>query len=162
MPTLASLAFGHTVPPCPLGASAFTTAECTEGVSLVPLMRDPTAAVKNASFSQFPRPYSGAAATASWSAGAVSPCLTKNCTMGYTLVTKAVGGAELRYTEWAAFGVFSDHKPDWSHLVGVELYNHSSDPGETANLAKRPELAAVAAQLSAALRAGPPAAAAQR
>eukprot|EP01052_Picozoa_sp_SAG31_P012515 SAG31_NODE_734_length_12489_cov_6.922034_2_plen_143_part_00 len=66
LPTLAELALGVIVPACGSASSSFQTKECTEGVSLVPLMSAPTVAVKLSSFSQFPRPISGMRATAAW------------------------------------------------------------------------------------------------
>ena len=66
MPSLAQLALGMVVAPCGSASSSFATAECTEGVSLVPLMTAPTTQVKHGSFSQFPRPISGMRATAAW------------------------------------------------------------------------------------------------
>ena len=75
-------------------------------------------------------------ATKGWSAGAVSPCLVSNCTMGYTVVTRASDGHEYRYTEWAAFNTepANGHQPDWTALVGSEMYNHSADKGENENI----------------------------
>ena len=66
MPTLAKLALGIDVPACGSASSSFETAQCTEGVSLVPLMSAPTVPVKHSSFSQFPRPISGMRASAAW------------------------------------------------------------------------------------------------
>lgn len=155
MPTLAELALGLNVPQCGSAAASFATAECTEGTSLVPLLTNSKTPIKNASFSQYPRPITGASATASWSAGAVSPCLIQNCTMGYTMVTTVAGFGEIRYTEWAEFNTLSvRHRPDWSTLRGAELYNHTADPGETVNIfsTAAPTLRAA---LSAALHAGP-------
>ena len=54
-----------------------------------------------------------------------------------------------RYTEWAEAG---------QAPVGIELYDHNSDPGENVNLAGRPENAALVAQLREQLHAGWPAA----
>jgi iduronate 2-sulfatase len=50
-----------------------------------------------------------------------------------------------RYTEWAEPG-----KPP----VGVELYDHKTDPGENVNVATRPENAELASQLRGQLQAG--------
>ena len=53
-------------------------------------------------------------------------------------VVTRVGGIEYRYTEWPAFNTLTQpsqrHKPDWQRLAGVELYNHSADPGENFNV----------------------------
>ena len=56
-----------------------------------------------------------------------SACLSRNCTMGYSVLT-VVKGSEVRYTEWIGFdpvdgGVFG------AQYREVELYNHSTDSG---------------------------------
>ena len=45
-PTLAEAAALISLPPCPYGDASFGVALCTEGSSLVPLMKDPTRAVR--------------------------------------------------------------------------------------------------------------------
>ena len=105
-----------------------------EGISLRPLLDDPSASVKPAAISQFPRPsyYEG-----------------KPGTMGYSART-----ATHRYTEWRDF--------DSCSIVARELYDHQADPKETRNLAADPMnarlLATLAALLPAAATAadGPP------
>ena len=42
---------------CPPGDASFKVALCTEGSSLVPLMKAPDTAIKTAAFSQYPRGY---------------------------------------------------------------------------------------------------------
>lgn len=159
MPTLAELAFEYTVPACPDGNTS-TVQLCTHGVSLVPLITDPFTPVRKAAYSQYPRGWkdhatslevqisssSGGGGSSSSSsvtelgglaAGGVpspSACLHTKCTMGYSLLTN-VGGVEYRYTEWAGFNSAHFGKPDWTHNVGRELYNHSSDPLENFNIA---------------------------
>ena len=65
-----------------------------------------------------------------------------------------------RYTEWADFNKpgFSK-KVNWNRNVGVELYNHTADPGENFNINSTrqddPIVVALSARLSAMLRAGP-------
>ena len=78
-----------------------------EGVSLVPLLSDPTAAVKQAALTQHPRP--------AYFEGAPDA-------MGYS-----VRSATHRYTEWR----------DWKtgETVARELYDHLEDPDETVNIA---------------------------
>lgn len=111
-PTLAEAAAEITLAPCPAGDKSFHVPLCTEGTSLVPLMKDPTTPVKAASFSQYPRgyqPHEAAGAAGDLFAPSrylgkpsTSPCIMeggRGCTMGYTLVTR-VDGAEYRYTEW--------------------------------------------------------------
>jgi len=148
-PTLVEAAAGVKMETCPAGSASFHVPLCTEGSSLVPLMRDPSRPVKSASFSQYPR--------------RASKCIRKGagCTMGYTLVTQ-VDGHEYRYTEWADFNTPGHQlKVDWGRIVGVELYNHSADPGENFNInATQPyaSTSALSAELSRRLHAGPEAA----
>jgi iduronate 2-sulfatase len=94
--------------------------EGLEGSSLVPLLDDPSRAVKRAAFSQYPRPQQKA--------------------MGFTIRTE-----QHRYTEWQTEG---------GDVLGVELYDHQTDPQETVNLAGRASSRGVADQLKAQLRAG--------
>ena len=49
-PTLAEAAIGKPLDRCPEGDASFEVPLCTEGSSLVPLMKDPSTPVKNASF----------------------------------------------------------------------------------------------------------------
>jgi iduronate 2-sulfatase len=84
--------------------------EGLEGVSLVPVLNDPTKSAKAAAFTQHPRPaYADRTATGIPDA------------MGYSVRTAAT-----RYTEWR----------DWTtgKVIGTEYYNHVSDPNETRNL----------------------------
>ena len=145
MPTLAEVAAKTTIPPCPEGNTSHIKL-CTHGVSLLPLITDPSTPVKKAAFSQYPRSYqvpknttddvveTGTALGAGESSGA-SPCLTKACTMGYSLLTHQEG-TEYRYTEWVDFNTKTFGKPDWERVVGVELYDHKTDPMENFNVAK--------------------------
>ena len=165
MPTLAELAFNFTVPPCPDGNTSAVQL-CTHGVSMVPLIADPHTPVRKAAYSQYPRPWKNeapgsgdrdAAAAASTSiVGTPSPseCLTKKCTMGYSMLTN-VDGVEYRYTEWAAFNNKRFGKPDWAHLAGRELYNHSSDPLENVNIASADGSSPLEQSLSALLKEHP-------
>ncbi len=89
-----------------------------EGLSLVPVLKDPDRPWKTAAFSQYPR----------------------QKVMGYTMRTD-----RYRYTEWAEPG-----QPP----VGVELYDHQTDPGENVSLAGREKYKELAAKLSGQLHAG--------
>ena len=65
--------------------------------------------------------------------------------------------------QWADFNTKGfKRRVNWERNVGTELYNHSADPGENFNIhathAGEPDVAALAASLSKALRAGPDAA----
>lgn len=185
LPTLSEAAMGITVPLCPKGDASFDVALCTEGTSLVPMMKDPSKPVKLASFSQYPRGYQKPSegyygedlfekiivngtlqekftpGTSACIKDITQPGNGKGCTMGYTLVTvRATDGCEYRYTEWADFNTAGfAFKVNWLRNVGVELYNHTADPGENFNLNSTMDGDAatmeVAAELSAMLRAGP-------
>lgn len=52
-PTIAEAAGLPPVPQCPVDSRSVNL--CTEGLSFVPLMKDPTQAWKTAAFSQYPR-----------------------------------------------------------------------------------------------------------
>lgn len=97
-----------------------------QGQSLVPLIDGSAKALANASFSQYPRGTQNDAVTSghSFFAGGdgASPCLSKKCTMGYSMITK-LNDKEYRYTEWVGFNGRVKNGPDWSDSVGVELYD---------------------------------------
>ena len=166
-PTLAELAAGVTIPPCPSGPSQLTTALCTMGKSLAPIVHGTSREVAVASFSQYPRYYvppnaSSASVHAAQvaqdngrlSAGkSVSACLNGNCTMGYSVIT-FLHGTEYRYTEWCDFNTKHHRAPDYERNVGTELYIVTA-AGENKNIAHVPSLAPVVAELSAMLRRGP-------
>lgn len=175
-PTLSEAAMGIEVPFCPPGDLSFKVKLCTEGISLVQLMRTPSKSVKSASFSQYPRPYQGdrddrsfvphlseapslEATTSSCIKDITQPGNGKGCTMGYTMVTLDVDGCEYRYTEWADFNTKGyPLRVNFARNVGVELYNHSADPGENINLnvTKKGDrrVEALSKRLSIKLRAG--------
>jgi len=166
-PTLSEAAMGVKMPVCPQGDDSFKVALCTEGSSLVPLMKDPKTAIKQAAFSQYPRGYQSKDANFNAAyyeedvsgTASTSPCIEstgKGCTMGYTLVTRASDGCEYRYTEWADFNTEGfAYRVNWERNVGSELYNHTADPGENVNLAGKAGLSDLKASLSKMLRAGP-------
>ena len=77
----------------------------------------------------------------------------------YSVVTR-VDGCEYRYTEWADFNTAGfEKRVNWDRNVGVELYNHTADPGENFNInATRvgdENVVGLSSRLSALLRAGP-------
>jgi arylsulfatase A-like enzyme len=97
-----------------------------EGKSFVPLLTDPAKPWKTAAFSQYLRRLPEPAGDL----------------MGYTMRTD-----RFRLTLW--------HPPKAPNDVhAVELYNHRLDPGETVNIASRPENAALVKQLTLQLRRG--------
>ncbi|MBN1671731.1 MAG: sulfatase [Kiritimatiellae bacterium] len=95
-----------------------------EGTSTVPLFRDPGRKWKRAAFSQYPRNKKGV--------GKV---------MGYSLRTE-----RWRYTEWRV--------RDTGAVTDRELYDHTDGPFAKANLADKPEHAALVRELEAIMKAG--------
>ena len=94
-----------------------------DGVSLVPVLNDPAASVKEAAFTQHPRPayYKG-----------------RPETMGVSARTAAY-----RYTEWRDF--------DSGRVVARELYDHTNDPDENHNVVDSPPEPAALKKASALL-----------
>ncbi|MDM4018524.1 sulfatase [Roseiconus lacunae] len=82
------------------------TIDGPEGVSLRPLMEGQVVSVKDAALTQHPRP----------------AYYNDMEAMGHSVRT-----TRFRYTEW--------RDPKDNRLVGVELYDHQSDPAETKNVA---------------------------
>lgn len=95
-----------------------------EGTSFKALLDDPQRPWKSAVFSQYPRAAGG-----------------KNL-MGYSMRTE-----RYRFTLWV-------NRKDPSEVVGTELYDHQSDPGENQNIASKPENVELVNQLTTQLRAG--------
>ncbi|KAK7097573.1 hypothetical protein V1264_004527 [Littorina saxatilis] len=138
-PTISELA-GVDVPSrCPL--NGYNTAFCTEGSSLVSILKNLTTAApvqwENIAYSQYPRwspdPHKG------------SPSVT---IMGYTL-----RNPEYRYTEWVYYN-HTAYTMDWTQLYGRELYVHTTDPAEDNNVAAQSAYQAVVEQLSKQLHQG--------
>lgn len=95
-----------------------------EGTSLVPVLRDPSATVKAAAFSQYPRANQG------------------QQLMGYSMRTD-----RYRFTRWV-------HRNDHSQVDAMELYDHLSDPQENTNVANDPANRELVDRLTAQLLAG--------
>jgi len=95
-----------------------------EGASFRPVLDDLNRPWKTAAFSQHPRPTGG------------------KHLMGYTMRTD-----RCRFTAWL-------YRNDHSQVDAVELYDHQADPRENANIARRPENAALVKDLTAKLNAG--------
>lgn len=130
-PTLVEAAELDTISQCPEDSSNVLT--CHEGTSLIPLVNNPTIALKKAAFSQAESPYPGS--------GRV---------MGYTMRTD-----QYRYTEWATFRYSPYYVANWrADLSGVELYDHSIDPDENFNLADEEAYKTIREDLSTKLRTG--------
>ena len=126
-PTLVELAGLPKIPICPEYSKDIET--CIEGVSMVPLMQNPTRPWKSAVFSQFRR--------------------HRDDVMGYTVRTD-----RYRYTEWPKFNHTHLFKPIWSQMMGIELYDYQLDPEETVNRANDEEYQDIAFELRDVLRAG--------
>lgn len=135
------------MPECPEDSS--TVMECTEGVSMLPLIDEPDQPINIAAYSVHPRedhggyerdPRSTCLGTARVRVGAdlwKPQNFQDGCVMGNSMITD-IDGHEFRYTEWSTYrGPANDWKPDWSSCHGVEIYNHTGDPGEDVNLAPR-------------------------
>ncbi|XP_041357724.1 iduronate 2-sulfatase-like [Gigantopelta aegis] len=152
--TLSELA-GLKVPPtCPVDSHKVLL--CSEGTSLVPVLKNISAPYradsfhwkkeslhwKNAVFSQYPRP------SVEPKANSDKPHLKDIRIMGYSMRTD-----QYRYTEWVGFDP-SVFRMDWSKLFGVELYLHDSDPAEINNVAYLPRFSELRSFLSAGLRKG--------
>jgi arylsulfatase A-like enzyme len=94
-----------------------------DGKSLVPVMKNPSASVKEYSVSQYPR--SGSTAE-NERLGYADPNA-----MGYSIRTK-----QYRYTIWMGNGYRSNKPFDQSLVIGTELYDYKKDPLEKVNVVK--------------------------
>lgn len=128
-PTLVEAAEFDPLPLCPEDSTHVEL--CHEGMSLMHLINNSHGTWKNASFSQYPRHQHGTSI------------------MGYTMRTD-----HHRYTEWVKFNGKPTYKPDWSQVIGLELYDHQTDPDENNNIAHHSHNSAVQERLSNQLHAG--------
>jgi len=112
-------------------------ADCLEGISLVPLIKNPSSSIQTAAFTQHPRPW------AMWPPiqGSVADA------MGYSVRTP-----QWRYTEWRGWTT--------GEVLARELYDENADPEESRNCATDPNLVNVvrdcAALLSRQIGTAPP------
>lgn len=95
-----------------------------EGVSLVPVLKDPKYSVKDAALTQHQQPFYGS--RDNWKA------------WGYSMRTD-----RWRYTEWRAI--------NGGAVIARELYDHNADPKETQNQSDNPDYRSVLPQLKAGL-----------
>ncbi|KAL5012835.1 hypothetical protein ScPMuIL_011386 [Solemya velum] len=150
-PTLSELA-GLSVPPlCQL--SLPQAKFCTEGVSLLPVIRSVTDSYssknnanvikwKNSVFSQYPRPSDIPQNNTD------DPHLKDIKIMGYSMRTEMY-----RYTEWVGFDR-DKFRMNWTDCHARELYDHNTDPREDHNLAIFPQYAPLVGKLSHQLHVG--------
>ena len=96
-----------------------------EGVSLVPVLEDPSAVVRASAMTQTPRP--------NYPKGKMPQ------SMGYTIRTE-----HWRYTEWRDFNS--------GKVLARELYDHDNDPGETVNVVSKESNADVLSRTAAELK----------
>ena len=174
-PSLVDFALGETLPTCPEKSAHIAT--CTEGTSVRPLIAAPEVSIKLAAFSVYPRGYKKPSHALEEEedededededgVGVPSPssCLDKagtgkGCTMGYSMMTR-IDGTLLRYTEWVHFpGPSNGWRPKWDQSLGTELYNHSCDAAENANVFESVKGTHLAKELHTRLKGGWPAAA---
>lgn len=101
-----------------------------DGKSLVPIMKDPAATVKEFSISQYPRSSSGVETDRQGYA--------KANVMGYSIRTK-----QYRYTIWMKNGFRSNQAFNKELVIGTELYDYLKDPLETVNVANDKSYSAV-------------------
>ncbi|MFZ4770266.1 MAG: sulfatase [Ferruginibacter sp.] len=106
-----------------------------DGKSLVPLMKNPTASVKEYSVSQYPRSNASAENERLGYANANA--------MGYSIRTK-----QYRYTIWMNNGFRSTQPFNKDLIIGIELYDYKKDPLEKVNVAKDKKYAAVSKDMN--------------
>ena len=131
-PTLVELAGFEPLTLCPEDSSKVEL--CTEGMSMVPLFKNPTnAAWKSRVFSQHPRDRNHVRE----SLFALPPATCEqrpsendyNHYMGYSMRTE-----RFRYREWVRFTGKPQYKIHWDKLQAAELYDYVTDPLENVNL----------------------------
>ena len=129
---LAGLPVPHTCPD-----DSLNVALCTEGTSLVPLVKKVRGLSgdgfrwKDAAYSVYHRKWEG-----------------PHPVLGYTVRTKTH-----RYTEWVHYDR-THFRPDFTHVLATELYRHSDDPFEFHNRAKEAAFSGKVSEMSKLLRAG--------
>lgn len=115
---------------------------CTEGKSLLPLMKNLKIKMKNVAYSQYPRP----SIYPKELPNSDRPRLKDIKFMGYTIRTN-----QFRYTLWIKFDPVH-FKKYWNQIVGEELYDHSFDAEENINLADRKPLNKIKKELKKMLK----------
>lgn len=111
-PTVVEAAGLPPIPLCPEDSSEVSV--CTEGVSVMPLIKDPKRTWKSAVFSQYPRCNIGG-----------------SYIMGYSMRTE-----QYRYSRYVRFDTFHKYEPMFEGTdEGTDLYDHYVDPEENVNRA---------------------------
>ncbi|XP_037908445.1 iduronate 2-sulfatase isoform X2 [Hermetia illucens] len=113
---------------------------CTEGNSLLPLLKGLSARWPDQAFSQYPRPGPIPRKNSD------KPRLPKIRIMGYT-----VRKTDFRYTIWMRFYP-RNFSSDWSQIFGEELYDHRFDSAENENLVDRREFKRIRLELRSLLK----------
>ena len=109
-----------------------------DGKSLIPIMKQTAASVKNYSISQYPRTGTKSeTARQGYSSGKV---------MGYSLRNH-----RYRYTIWLANDFKSSQPFNAEWVVGTELYDYEKDPKETINVANEKDYKSITEDLNAQL-----------
>ena len=104
-----------------------------DGKSLVPLMKNAAASVKEFSVSQYPRS----------NATAENERLGYADAMGYSIRTK-----QYRYTIWMNNGFRSTQPFNKDWIIGIEMYDYKKDPLEKENVANEKKYASVAKEMN--------------
>ncbi len=111
-----------------------------DGKTLVPVMKNPSANVKEFSVSQYPRSNATAENEKLENSDANA--------MGYSIRTK-----QYRYTVWMKNGFRSTQKFNNDLVIGMELYDYKKDPLETVNVVNEKKYTTIAKMLNAKMRA---------
>ncbi len=106
-----------------------------DGKSLMPLMKNPAASVKEFSVSQYPRSNVTAENERLGYADANA--------MGYSIRTK-----QYRYTIWMNNGFRSTQPFNKDWIIGIELYDYKKDPLEKVNVANEKKYATVSKDMN--------------
>ena len=106
-----------------------------DGKSLMPLMKNSAAAVKEYAVSQYPRSNATAENERLGYADANA--------MGYSIRTK-----QYRYTIWMKNGYRSTQPFNKDWIIGIELYDYKKDPLETVNVANEKNYTTIAEMLN--------------
>ena len=168
MPTLIEAAGLGVIPRCP-SDGGLTVETCTQGVSLMPLLREPAgpaapSLLRNASLSLWPHPGVGSPRCVNGKPNVDkrgTPCAAEHGTlqfpgsMGFAMVL--VTGE--RYIEWVNMS-YPSWEPQWEQLRAREFYLNSSNdhnvaaPGAGATKAQEQEMDRLSAQLRRGWEAG--------